>query len=206
MSRPDNGLLLVVLVATLTLAGCEGLFTTRAESNETLTPAPIPEQSTEEPTLTGDPASWDGWDDRSVRNDPVPVVQPRYLTLRPNCKRPPGLVVHIQVSALSNNHPSTDGGINTTWQFAAPSNRRTVGSYEAFVDVIKTQYRPVLMASTVTYGPLRRSGDTATQEVRVEHGNQTTSYEWRLKRQTRPPYVGCWMTTAVVPDQARAPA
>jgi hypothetical protein len=125
------------------------------------------------------------------------VTEPRYLSLRPTCERPPGLVVAIQVGALMNNPPATDEGINTTWQFAAPENRRVIGSFGRFVDVIERGYGPLLDAETVTYGPLTRENGTASRRVTVESGNRTTTYRWALQRQAAGPREGCWLTVGV---------
>ncbi len=128
------------------------------------------------------------------------MTQPRVLELRPNCERPPGLVVHIQVLALQNNDPATNEGINTTWQFASPSNRGLTGPYSNFVRTIRSGFEPLLNATGVRYGPLDRDGDTASQPVTVVDGNgTTTSYQWTVEKQSDAPYEGCWMTAGVAP-------
>lgn len=184
----------VVLVAT---GGCAGLLADRPGGQApTATPAPVPEP-TADPTPTPGADYW-----RNVSTDGR-VIQPRYFAQRPTCERPPGLVVHIQVAALRNDDPATHQGINTTWRFAAPSNRAAVGSYAAFVDLLTEEFRPLLAARQTTYGPLERTGDSATQRVTVTDANGTrTSYIWRLRRQTEPPYRGCWMTVTVAPAQS----
>jgi hypothetical protein len=210
-----------VAVAGLVLAaGCGQLLGGGGSGEaaiETVTPAPVPESTatpTETPTradatetetpggngaLVGAPAEQNYWTGLwALESDDV--TQPRYLSLRPTCERPPGLVIHIQVAALGNNDPSTDEGINTTWQFAAPSNRRVTGPYPNFVSLITERYDPLLNASAVTYGPLERDGDVATQRVSVTVDNETTAYTWRVERQTGEPYVGCWMTTSVIQE------
>ncbi|GGM39874.1 hypothetical protein GCM10009006_21250 [Haloarcula argentinensis] len=140
------------------------------------------------------------WGNVSVDANRSAVTQPRVLELRPNCERPPGLVVHIQVLALQNNDPKTNEGINTTWQFASPSNRELTGPYSNFVRTIQSGFKPLLNATGVRYGPLDRDGDTASQPVTVVNGNgTTTSYRWTVEKQTEAPYEGCWMTAGVAP-------
>jgi len=107
------------------------------------------------------------------------------------------LVVTIQVGALQHNDPATNEGINATWRFAASSNRQAIGSYEQFVNIISSQYEPLLNAETVTYGPLE-GGDIVRQRVTVTTtDSETQSYVWYLEQQTGGRYDGCWMTTGV---------
>ncbi|MBV0902595.1 DUF4864 domain-containing protein [Haloarcula salina] len=190
-----------VVCAVALLAGCGALFgggQTAAET--TVTPAAVPTDET--PDGAGEAAGLQGaereyWGNVTAANASA-VTQPRVLDLRPTCRRPPGLVVHVQVLALRNNDPATNEGINTTWRFAAPSNRAVAGSYDNFVGTIRRGFRPLLNATAVRYGPLDRDGDTATQPVTVYDANGTaTAYTWYLERQDGARYDGCWMTTGV---------
>jgi len=190
-----------VVCAVALLAGCGALFGGGPSPAEpTVTPAPVPTDETPEGVAaSGGPpdAEREYWGNVTTPNASA-VTQPRVLDLRPNCRRPPGLVVHVQVLALRNNDPATNEGINTTWRFAAPSNRAVAGSYENFVETIQRGFRPLLNATAVRYGPLDREGDTATQPVTVFDVNGTaTAYTWYLERQDGARYDGCWMTTGV---------
>jgi hypothetical protein len=183
-ARPGAVAALVVLVA---LAGCAGLVgqdgdaSGGAATTETLTPVPVPETD-----------SAPGARSRQA------TTPSRYQALGPTCERPPELVVAVQLGALRANDPRTNEGINTTWQFAAPSNRNAIGSYGRFVTIITEQYQPLLDAETVTLGPLQRSTTTARQPVTVTTVmGETQSYVWYLEKQTGNPYDGCWMTTGV---------
>lgn len=121
----------------------------------------------------------------------------RYFGLRPNCERPPSLVVAIQLGALANDGPE-HRGIRTTYAFAAPSNRRAVGPLPAFVELLENGYQPLLDAERVAYGPFEGSNTTLSTNVTVTGPNGTgTSYRWTLERQTRGKYEGCWMTVGV---------
>ncbi|MEF8841584.1 MAG: DUF4864 domain-containing protein [Haloarculaceae archaeon] len=186
---PCRPRVVLLVLATVVLAGC-GTGPSFSATETPLTPVAVP---TDSPTAeSGDPAV--------VTPTPTPnstVTEPRYLSLRPTCERPPGLVVAIQVGALMNDSPGSHEGINTTWQFAAPSNRRAIGSFGRFVDVIERGYEPLLDAETVTYGPLTRGNGTASLRVTVESGNRTTTYRWALQRQAGGPREGCWLTIGV---------
>jgi len=175
------------VLALVVLAGCSGLIGSGGTADredtgrQTLTPAPVPETTSDLPTQSGQSAG-----------------PSRFASLRPTCDRPPELVTYIQLGALRTNDPRTDEGINTTWQFAAPSNRDAIGSYDRFANLLREQYRPLLDAETVTVGPLRRDGDAAEQPVTVTTGTgDRRSYVWYLQRQSGGRYDGCWMTTSV---------
>lgn len=198
----------VVLLATLvTLAGC-GDTLGSTSTGDTLTPVAVPSDSPTPrvtPTATtGSPATTGTGE---TRPPTASVPEPRYLSLRPTCERPPGLVVAIQVGALRNDPPDSDEGINTTWQFATPQTRQTIGSLERFVDVIERGYEPLLTAETVTYGPLTGEDGFVSTRVTVRNGSRSTTYRWVLERQSVGPRAGCWLTAAVfeVENPARTP-
>ncbi|MFB6308138.1 MAG: DUF4864 domain-containing protein, partial [Haloarculaceae archaeon] len=165
------------------LAGCSSILgLADRQSTPTVTPAPVPEVTATDRPAT--PTSAGATVDRQS------VPSSRYATLRPTCRRPPGVVIHIQVAALARNNATTNDGIRTTWRFAAPSNRQATGPFENFARLIKSSYRPLLRAQTITYDPLRRSNGTAQRRVTVETSNRTTTYLWTLENQTAGEYEG----------------
>lgn len=174
----------VAAAAVVLLAGCTGLAPTAADDGTEPTATPV---AADQPSSTPET-------DNTTATE---LRQPRYLSLEPTCERPPGLVIHIQVQVLRTNDPATNEGMATAWRFASPSNRQLVGPYEAFVDTLESGYQPLLNADSVTYGPLEREGTTATREVTVTADGESTTYEWRVVRQSEPPYEGCWMTFSV---------
>lgn len=179
----------------LLLAGCGGAADggPSVRSAEERAPAAVPVSAVGTATPAGGP-------DGGVSDGPGAVTQPRYLSLRPTCERPPGIVIHVQVGALANNDPATDAGIRTRWRFTAPSTRGAVGSYPDFVRAVTAQYGPLLAAGNVTYGPLRRNGNLAFRQVNVVTPSGTSAtYAWTVARQSGGRYEGCWMTVSVTP-------
>ena len=193
MASSRAGVRAVAVAAVVVLAGCGQLLGISGETaqEETLTPAPVPSVATASPSPspTVTPA------DTAVAVDKE--ASWGYDSLRPTCKRPPGVVIHIQVSALANNDPETNAGITTAWRFAAPSNKRYVGPYEDFVETIESFYRPLLEAETIAYGPMQRNGDEAERRVTVGNNGTSTTYRWTLRNVTTASRDGCWMTTGV---------
>ncbi|MFC7077646.1 DUF4864 domain-containing protein [Haloarcula halophila] len=199
MSRSRHGLAVVPLVILLVTAGCSQFVgsETRPASESAVTPAPVPTMTAAEPN--GPSPQYEYWGSITATSDERDRT--RLYSLEPNCDRPPGLVIHIQVSALRTDDPDTHEGINTTWRFAAPSNRGSFQSYESFIDVLTEEYRPLLDAESVTYGPIERDSarGTARRNVTVRTSNGTVQrYRWIVEKQTTVPYEGCWMTTGVV--------
>lgn len=107
-------------------------------------------------------------------------------------------VVRIQVEALQNNDDE-DSGIEITFRFASPDNKRVTGPLTRFIQLVKNPtYRPMLNHKLAEYGPMRIEGDTASQRVTIidPNGNATV-YLFTLSKQTEPPCAGCWMTDSV---------
>ncbi|WP_121822928.1 DUF4864 domain-containing protein [Halostella salina] len=121
--------------------------------------------------------------------------QRRYVRMEPNCKRPPALVVRIQVGALRQNDPETNDGVRTLWRFASYASKRFNKGYSGFEDrMTAAEYRPLYRYDRVTFGPLERDGETASQQVTVAGPNGTATYEWGLVRRADD---GCWLTDGV---------
>ena len=193
MASSRAGVRAVALAAVVVLAGCGQLLGISGETaqEETLTPAPVPSvaDSAASASPTATPADTAAAVDKEDSRG--------YDSLHPTCKRPPEVVIHIQVSALANNDPETNAGIATAWRFAAPSNKRYVGPYEDFVETVESFYRPLLKAETIAYGPMQREGDRAERRVTVGNNGTSTTYRWTLRNVTTTSLDGCWMTTGV---------
>lgn len=118
--------------------------------------------------------------------------------LQPDPRLSPEEVVRIQVEALQNNDEA-DTGIEITFRFASPSNKQATGPLFRFAQLVKNPvYRPMLNHKLAEYGPLKQSGDTATQRVTiVEQDGSATVYLFSLSRQSEPPCQGCWLTDSV---------
>lgn len=125
--------------------------------------------------------------------------------MRPNCRRPPGLVIHIQVMALANNDARTDEGINTTYQFTKPTPPDGTGPSGIFVERLERSYGPLLEHRRVTYGPVRRSGSVAFRNVTVETSAQHTTCNRTVVRRIDGRYDGCWFTTSAVETDGNLP-
>ncbi len=108
----------------------------------------------------------------------------------------PAEVVRLQVQALGEQGL---GGIAVTYRFASPSNRRAIGSYEQFIDVVRSpSYAPMLGHFRAEYGELQTDGRRASGLVLItDRQGGRHAYLFRLSRQRGGPFSGCWMTDSV---------
>lgn len=114
----------------------------------------------------------------------------------------PGLsfaeVVEIQLTALANDNENNEG-IALAYRFAAPSNKRAVGSLERFIALFDNElYSPMLNPlETEFLDSVQRRG-TAYQGVRIRNAaGRDFYYVFILERQKIGDIKDCWMTAGV---------
>lgn len=109
-------------------------------------------------------------------------------------------VVRIQLSALSNNDtPRPDAGIEITFRFASPDNRRQTGPLPRFIQLVKNPvYGPMVDHLAAEVGEPVTSGDKQMVPVVLTARNGArAAYMFILGKQTED-CDGCWMTEAVM--------
>lgn len=129
-----------------------------------------------------------GGDDASAGNDTTDGIglEPggRNVGLAPTCTRSYLHVVQIQMNALKYNDAATNEGIRTVRRFAAPRNRRSVGTTGSFVRLFETStFAPMLSYDSAQYTPARLDDRSARVDVVIrENGSVTGRYEFRLRK------------------------
>lgn len=126
--------------------------------------------------------------------------------LRPRPALPPEKVVRIQIEALGDNdRPHPDAGIEITFRFASPANRKVTGPLPRFIEMVRNPaYRPMLNHRGARYGKLKREGNRASQTVILKTGDGgRVGYLFQLSRQSEAPYKDCWMTDSVMRFEVR---
>ena len=126
--------------------------------------------------------------------------------LRPRPAYPPEKVVRIQIEALENNdRPHPDAGIEITFRFASPANRKVTGPLARFIEMVRNPaYRPMLNHRGARYGKLKQEGDNASQTVILKsRDGGRVGYLFQLSRQTEAPFKDCWMTDSVMRFEVR---
>ena len=128
------------------------------------------------------------------------VAQETKIT-EPDPSLRPEQVARIQVEALGrNDNPYPDKGIEITWNFASPGNKKVTGPLERFKRMVHNPvYEPMVNHKGARYETVRIEGDKAELDVILlsKEGN-FVGYKFTLSRQKVGPCDGCWMTDSVV--------
>lgn len=121
--------------------------------------------------------------------------------LTPNPGLSAGDVVRIQLGALANNDsPHPDAGIEITFRFASPTNKRVTGPLPRFVAMVKNPlYAPMINHTHVEYGTSTlREGHTLVPVVLTDTDGNEAGYLFVLRKLQGESCPGCWMTESVV--------
>lgn len=126
---------------------------------------------------------------------------------RPDPSLSPRDVVTIQIEALRDNDtPYADKGIEVTFRFASPANRRVTGPLERFKAMVRNPvYGPMINHRSARYENLVVEGNAARIDVILNSSRGTyLGYRFILSRQQGNRYEGSWMTDAVIPFEVVA--
>ena len=121
--------------------------------------------------------------------------------LIPNSSILPADVVKIQLVALMNNDKKfEDSGIEQTWNFAHPNNKKNTGPLPNFKIMIKgNSYQMLLNHISHTITELGSSDNWAQFEVVILDKDKIYhKFNWQVEKFTLDgPLQGCWLTTVV---------
>ena len=121
--------------------------------------------------------------------------------LKPNSDIKPSEVVKIQLSGLQKNDLNyKDSGIEQTWNFAHPNNKKVTGPLPNFKRMIKgDSYQMMLNHLSHTITELRSSDKWAQFEVIILDKNKIYhKFNWQVEKYTDDGLLkDCWLTTMV---------
>ena len=121
--------------------------------------------------------------------------------LIPNNSILPAEVVKIQLVALMNNDKKfEDSGIEQTWNFAHPNNKKNTGPLPNFKMMIKgNSYQMLINHISHTITELGSSDNWAQFEVVILDKEKIYhKFNWQVEKFTlEGPLQGCWLTTIV---------
>ena len=121
--------------------------------------------------------------------------------LSPNSSISPSQVVKIQLEGLMNNdNLFKDSGIEQTWNFAHPNNKKNTGPLPNFKIMIKgNSYQMLLDHISHTITELGRSDKWAQFEVVILDKEKIYhKFNWQVEKSTiEGPLMNCWLTTMV---------
>ena len=113
----------------------------------------------------------------------------------------PAEVIKIQLNGLKNNDLDfKDSGIEQTWNFAHPNNKKNTGPLPNFKMMIKgNSYQMLLNHISHTITELGRSDKWAQFEVVILDKEKIYhKFNWQVEKLTvEGPLLNCWLTTMV---------
>ena len=121
--------------------------------------------------------------------------------LKPNSNIKPSEVVKIQLIGLQKNDLGyMDSGIEQTWNFAHPNNKKVTGPLDNFKRMIKGDaYQMMINHLSHTITQLRKDDNHATFEVVILDKNKIYhKFNWQIEKYTLEGTLkDCWLTTMV---------
>ena len=121
--------------------------------------------------------------------------------IKPNKDILPSEVIKIQLTGLQNNDIDfKDGGIEQTWNFAHPNNKRATGPLDNFKRMIKSDaYQMMINHLTHTITETGSSDKWAQFEVIILDKNKIYhKFNWQVEKYTLDGALkDCWLTTIV---------
>ena len=121
--------------------------------------------------------------------------------IKPNTNLKPFDVLMIQLNSLkNNNNPYKDAGIEQTWEFAHPNNKKITGPLNKFKEMIYSRNYKILIShenSEITI--IKKTKDISIFKVVVlTKDKKKFYYIWQIDKVLLDGnFKNCWMTTNV---------
>ena len=118
--------------------------------------------------------------------------------IKPNKKLDPYDVIKIQLDALKNNG-NDDLGIEQTWLFAHPDNKKVTGPYTKFrIMIYGQQYKHLINHDSHKIKLITNSPNTYVYRVEIlTKEKKLFFYEWHVQKGNDEKCKQCWFTSAV---------
>ena len=132
----------------------------------------------------------------------APLMAGDLARTEPHPSLSPKAVVTIIMTALRHNDaPRTDRGIQVTFNFASPANKRATGPLSRFISMVKGQtYGAMIGHRSVVFENYEINGDRARIDaVLVSDNGKSFGFRFGLSRQRGNRFAGSWLTDSVVP-------
>ena len=121
--------------------------------------------------------------------------------IKPNNGIEPYQVVKIQLRSLKNNDdPFTNAGIEQTWEFAHPNNKKFTGPLERFKTMLSSDsYKMLLNHIDHNIVEVKMTDSLASYEVTIlGEGKKYYKFRWMVEKYNLDgPLKDCWLTTMV---------
>ena len=131
------------------------------------------------------------------------IVTTKADVVKPNNGIEPYQVVKIQLRGLKNNDdPFKNAGIEQTWEFAHPKNKKFTGPLEKFKIMLNGEsYKMLLNHLDHSITEVKITDFKAAYEVTVlDQGKNYYKFRWIVEKYDLDgPLKDCWLTTGVSP-------
>ena len=129
------------------------------------------------------------------------IVTAKADLVKPNNEIKPYQVVKIQLTGLMNNDiPNKNSGIEQTWEFAHPSNKKYTGPLSKFVNLLKSEnYNMLLNHLESEIIEVFKTNDKYGFEVIILGKDKNYyKFQWVVEKYYEEgPLKDCWLTTMV---------
>ena len=135
-------------------------------------------------------------------NGSIDTQSSGYSLPTPDINLQPQDVVKIVIDSLADNdHPYTDAGIETTFNFASPANKANTGPLERFTKMVKGPIFGIMVNhKSHELSDVVRQGEDAYLIVRITDAEgRVVHFAFRLGLQGGGKFEGMWLTEAVWP-------
>ena len=121
--------------------------------------------------------------------------------IKPNITLKPFDILMIQLNSLQNNNvPFKDAGIEQTWKFAHPNNKKMTGPLEKFKQMIYSRnYKILLEHENNEITILKETNNRSVYKVYIlSKEKKKYHYIWQIEKVRQEGNLkNCWMTTNV---------
>ncbi len=134
------------------------------------------------------------------------IILIHFSNVKAELKEPSNIILPIQVveiqlsSLMKNDQPYKDIGIEQTWKFAHPNNKKYTGPIEKFKMMLKGEsYSMLLNHIDNQIKEVFKSEEIATFEVTIlDIEKKYYKFKWQVEKYSKEgPLKDCWLTTAV---------
>ena len=123
--------------------------------------------------------------------------------IKPSIEIDPAQVVKIQLTGLmKNDSPYKDKGIEQTWEFAHPNNKKFTGPLNKFKEMIKGEsYKMLIDHENHEVKEIFLNNEIAVFEVVImDSDKKYFKFKWQVEKYlNNGPLENCWLTTVVSP-------
>ena len=129
------------------------------------------------------------------------IVTAKADLVKPNNGIKPYQVVKIQLTGLMNNDiPNKNSGIEQTWEFAHPSNKKYTGPLSKFVNLLKSESYNMLLnhLESEIIEVFKTNNKYGFEVIILANDKNYYKFQWIVEKYYNDgPLKDCWLTTSV---------